>query len=304
MNSPLLEERHKGSVLYSVDGYDVIDCRECGFKHILPIPSESELHAIYREDYYAKEKPLYIQRYTEDIEWWNLVYDGWLDTLEELVPAGRRRILDVGSGPGLFLLRARQRGWDTLGVEPSAQAAEHARSLGLEIIQEPFSEHLASGLGTFGAVTMTEVLEHIPDPAALLHTVRPLLEPGGALLVTVPNDDNPFQRVAVQILGKPAWWIAPPHHINYFTPETLTGLVERCGFTVELCEGTFPIDLFLLMGRDYIGNDTEGRRCHRMRMQFEKNLSKAGLGELRRKFYRALITLGIGREVTVFAKAG
>ncbi len=304
MGTPPVKEQHPGPVLYTVDGYDLIHCRRCGFKHIVPIPSERELEAIYREEYYSKEKPLYIQRYKEDIEWWNLVYDGWLDTLEAMVPPARRRLLDVGSGPGLFLLRAKERGWDTLGVEPSAQAADHARSLGLEIVQEPFSERLTSSLGTFGAVTMTEVLEHIPDPAALLRTARSLLEPGGALLVLVPNDDNPFQRAATRVLGKPAWWVAPPHHINYFDPETLARLVERSGFSVEICEGTFPIDLFLLMGCDYIGNDTEGRRCHGMRMNFEKNLSKAGLGGLRRDIYRALITLGIGREVMVFARAG
>ena len=296
------KHRHEGPVLYSASGYDLINCRRCGFKHIVPLPSPDELDAIYREQYYTKEKPRYIEHYREDIEWWNLVYDGWLDTLEELVPRHRRRLLDIGCGPGLFLKRAGERGWETLGIEPSSRAAAHARSLGLNVLEESFSDDLASTLADFGAVAMTEVLEHVPDPEAMLRAARSVLASGGVLFVLVPNDDNPFQKAAMEALGKTPWWFAPPHHINYFNRNSLARLVERCGYQVEVCEGTFPIDIFLLMGDDYIGNDTKGRRCHGKRMLFETHLARAGMGELRQNIYRALIDLDIGREVAVFAR--
>jgi len=51
------------------------------------------------------------------------------------LPSGSRRILDVGSGPGYFLLHGKNRGWQTLGIEPSKQAAEHGRKLGLESLK-------------------------------------------------------------------------------------------------------------------------------------------------------------------------
>ena len=53
-----------------------------------------------------------------------------LESFEALLPANRRRLLDIGSGPGFFLKSAASRGWNVLGVEPSRQAAAHAKRLG------------------------------------------------------------------------------------------------------------------------------------------------------------------------------
>ncbi len=60
---------HSGIVLNSVDGFDVIHCESCGFKHIIPIPDEEELERIYKHEYHVKEKPLMLQHQLEDQEW-------------------------------------------------------------------------------------------------------------------------------------------------------------------------------------------------------------------------------------------
>ena len=65
---------HEGEVLASDNGFDVIDCQECSFKHIIPIPTVDELESVYKHDYYEVEKPLYLERYLEDIDWWNATY--------------------------------------------------------------------------------------------------------------------------------------------------------------------------------------------------------------------------------------
>jgi len=74
------------------------------------------------------------------------------------------------------------------------------------------------------------------------------------------------------------------------------------GFNVLLTEATFPIDMFLLMGDDYIDNDGIGRQCHEKRKALELNLHKSGLGNLKRELYRSLGALGIGREVQIFGQ--
>src|SRR6266545_3697491 len=127
---------HAGLVLDYANEFSVIECESCGFKHIVPIPTKDELAKIYRQDYYSREKPMYLERVTEDLEWWNIVYSERYDTFEENLPGQRRRILDVGSGPGFFLLHGKSRGWQPLGIEPSVQAAAHARGLGLEIVED------------------------------------------------------------------------------------------------------------------------------------------------------------------------
>jgi hypothetical protein len=98
--------------------------------------------------------------------------------------------------------------------------------------------------------------------------------------------------------------VAPPHHINYFDFDSLTRLLTASGFEVVVREATFPIDIFLLMGDDYVGNDELGRQSHARRKAFELTLAAAGLGGLRRALYRELAKLDLGREVLIVARVG
>lgn len=293
---------HDGVQIASVDGFDVIDCQLCGFKHITPIPSEKELEQAYQHDYYTQEKPFYIERYQEDLDWWNMIYTQRYEILEQHLTFKQRRMLDIGSGPGYFLLNGQKRGWQVKGIEPSVQAAEHSCGLGLDVENIFFTEQTASNLGTFDAINMGEVLEHLPDPAALLKLCHHQLNDDGMVCIIVPNDFNPFQLVLRDHLGFKPWWVAPPHHINYFDFDSLSKLVERCGFDVVHKESTFPIDLFLLMGDNYIGNDELGRSCHTKRMTFEKAMNKGGAGNLLAGLYSTIANQGIGREIVLFGK--
>ena len=211
-------------------------------------------------------------------------------------------MLDIGSGPGFFLLNGQSRGWNVKGIEPSELAAEHSRKLGVSVTNKFFSKETATGLGKFDAINMSEVLEHIPNPAVLLSLVREQLNEDGMLCVVVPNDFNPFQLALRDHLGFKPWWVAPPHHINYFNFNSLQHLVERSGFEVVYKEATFPIDMFLLMGDNYIGNDDEGRVCHGKRKMMELNLSNAGMTNVKRMLYSGLAEAGLGREVVLFAR--
>ncbi len=293
---------HVGPVLDAKNGFDIIECEICGFKHATPVPTEQELEEIYRHEYYTDEKPLYIEHFKQDLDWWNIAYGDRYDTFEAELPAGRRRLLDIGSGPGYFLKHGKDRGWDVLGVEPSARAAAHSRSLGLEIIEEFLDADLAERLGTFDAIHMSEVLEHIPQPAKLLGIAHKLLNPGGMICVVVPNDYSPFQQALRAAQGFEPWWVAPPHHLNYFDFESAEALLRKTGFEIVLREATFPIDLFLLMGQNYVGNDSLGRECHSQRKALDRNLAKAGMNDVKRKMYQALAELQIGRETCIFAR--
>lgn len=295
-------KEHHGPFIESKDGYEIIECSPCGFRHIIPIPSQKELDEIYRNEYYSVEKPLFIERNQEDQDWWKVVYDGRFDSFETLLPSSRRDILDIGSGPGFFLSHGRSRGWNCVGVEPSDKAARFSQGLGLDVKNEFLNEETAKTLGTFDVVYMNEVLEHLRDPLATIQIAENLINPGGLLCVVVPNDYNPFQQALQTACGFPSWWVAAPHHINYFNVETIETLLSRAGITIVTKEATFPIDLFLLMGVDYVGNDELGRRCHGRRKTFEINLEKAGLSNLKHSLYQSFAELGIGREIQVIGQ--
>lgn len=292
---------HQGPRIATREYHDIIECGACGFRHALPLPDAAALEQVYREDYYAQEKPTYLVHAGEDQAWALLGQTDRLEILEAVLPLDRRRLLDVGCGPGFFLQTALQRGWLAHGIEPSRQAAAHARELGALVTEGFLTDESAAALGRFDAVNLSNVLEHVPDPAHLMHLVHGLLEPGGAICVTVPNDFSPTQIAGRAAVGADDWWVAPPHHLNYFNFDSLTALLSRLGFVAKARTTSFPMEAFLMMGENYVRDHSLGRTCHNRRKKFDLAFEAAGLKETRRGFYRALAKLGIGREVVIVA---
>ncbi len=292
---------HEGPCIARKRGYDIIHCELCGYRHAVPLPSPAQLEREYRETYYGDEKPTFLAHAGEDQQWAEIAQTDRLESFERILGPGRRRILDVGSGPGFFLATALARGWRALGIEPSRQAAAHARSLGVTVEEGFFGAETAAKLGRFDAVNLNNVLEHVPDPIAILRAAHDALDSGGVICVNVPNDFSPFQVAAAATQATGEWWIAPPHHLNYFDFPTLVNLLERLGFEIAEKTTTFPMEAFLLMGDNYRADPALGRACHAKRKRFDLALDAAGLKEVRRAFYRALAETGIGREAVVIA---
>lgn len=293
---------HLGPVLGSAKGTDIIDCQSCGFAHAMPLPGHEELARIYSSEYYATEKPDYFRRYEEDRDWWRLTYDRFLSRLETLLPAKRRALLEIGSGPGLFLERAVERGWAGIGVEPARQAVEYSRNLGLDVREGNFDADSAGDLGSFDAIHLHNVLEHVLDPTALLALAAESLTTGGVLSIVVPNDFNALQRAAVAAAGSKPWWLAPPHHLNYFSFVSLERLLVRLGFEIAGRTTTFPMELFLLMGDDYTVNGELGRSLHAKRKRFEQTMAGAGEQAALDALYDAVAAAGLGRECVVWGR--
>jgi SAM-dependent methyltransferase len=138
----------------------------------------------------------------------------------------RGRLLDVGAGRGRFVAAARAAGWSAEGVEPSARGVEAARAVYAVELERAA---LAEATGTFDAVTLWHVLEHLEEPDAALAHVASLLGPGGLLVIGVPNLASVQAR-----LGRARWYhLDLPRHRTHFTPAGLRILVERHGFVVE-----------------------------------------------------------------------
>jgi SAM-dependent methyltransferase len=295
---------HNGPRVAAAKGHDIIDCFACGFRHVLPLPDPASLEQEYREKYYTDEKPDFIAHAGEDQTWFELAQGDRLASFEKLLPPDRRRLLDIGCGPGFFLKTAIARGWDGHGIEPSRQAAAHARALckeGASVTEGFFNGETAPMLGRFDAVNLTNVLEHVPDAALTLKRAADLLAPGGVLCVGVPNDFSLFQIAAQGAVELDEWWLAPPHHLNYFDFESLEGALTRLGLKLAERGTSFPMEAFLMMGENYVGDPALGRACHGKRKNFDLAFEKAGLTHLRRDFYKSLARLGIGREAVVIA---
>jgi SAM-dependent methyltransferase len=202
---------------------DFVRCPTCGHLQLEPMPSEEELAAAYRdaasEDYEEEEVG---QRATAAAE---------LERIERHARPGR--LADLGCWTGFLMDEARRRGWQPVGVEPSEWAAERARERGFEVEVAPLLE---AGLpaGRFAAVTMGDVIEHLPDLDAPLEEVRRLLAPGGVVWLVTPDASS---RVA-RLMGR-RWWSVIPTHVHLFTRQSIVRVLERNGFDV-LEIGTSP----------------------------------------------------------------
>ena len=294
---------HDGPVLAASAGHAVMDCASCGFAHLDPLPDAEALRTTYRRHYYDSVKPDYLAKEAGERAYWALEHDDKMDALALLRRRAPGRLLDIGCSGGFFLAHARRRGWEVLGIEPSEQAAAHARSLGVPVVERFLDELDWSRLGTFDAIHLKLVLEHVPDPLAVLSAAAARLRLGGIVCVQVPNDFNPLQEaVRETIAGTPAWWVAPPYHVNYFDFASLARLCARAGLRVARTDTNFPMEMFLLMGEHYVGNEVIGRGCHKRRMLLEQRLAAAGQNALRRRLYAALAAAGIGREAIVYAQ--
>jgi 2-polyprenyl-3-methyl-5-hydroxy-6-metoxy-1,4-benzoquinol methylase len=281
---------------------------EYGFFQVKPTPSTEEITRFYAEEFYSTKYKAFNNSALEvqeaDREFHDAHRQDILDTVERL--CGRsiagQAILDVGCGWGQAMQYFAARGARCAGFDPAPEAVDYVRSRGLECVRAGMERMDVFGSRRFDVVTLMNVLEHLADPLAVMREIRDkVLAPGGLLVIEVPNEFNDFQLAGQQLHSLPAWWVAPPAHLNYFSASSLSAALRGSGYAVRHTEASFPLEMFLLMGDRYVGDSTLGRACHEKRIAFEMNLRATGRAQTLHRFYQALAALDLGRQVIAYA---
>jgi 2-polyprenyl-3-methyl-5-hydroxy-6-metoxy-1,4-benzoquinol methylase len=141
--------------------------------------------------------------------------------------AGTRTLLDVGAANGLLVDEAARAGLQAVGVEPSEALSAEAREHGIEILTGVLP-HADLADRRFDAVTLVDVIEHVPDPVELLRLAHAHVAPDGCVFVVTPD----IASLAARALGR-RWWHLRLAHVVYFTKATLTRALEVAGFVPE-----------------------------------------------------------------------
>ena len=136
------------------------------------------------------------------------------------------RLLDVGCGNGDFVNHMRWAGWDARGQEIDPDAAAFALASGAPVTSDPVETLAEREAGSYDAVTMSHVIEHVHDPVAFLRVARMLLKPGGRLWVATPN----LGSAGHEHYGRDWMALDPPRHLTLFTRDALAGAITAAGY--------------------------------------------------------------------------
>lgn len=248
-----------GDKLFEAPGkWNLRRCVEygCGLVWLDPMPFEEDIqkaYAIYYTHQALSDSPETLARrvyrciqesylasvygYQFSRRW---IHGSLLGALMYLYPGGRARtdfsvfylasepsgrLLDIGCGGGAMLKRMHELGWHVEGVDFDGEAVRIARARGLKVHLGSIEEQKFLP-ESFDALTMSHVIEHVPDPVALLRECYRILKPGGHAVVVTPNSRSRGHRLYA------ANWrgLEPPRHLHIFAAGSLKAAIRAAGF--------------------------------------------------------------------------
>jgi 2-polyprenyl-3-methyl-5-hydroxy-6-metoxy-1,4-benzoquinol methylase len=246
-------------------------CGRCGL--VYQIRSSAGTIACETDYFFDSYRKQYGKTYLEDFP--NLAEAGRrrIGLIRRLLKGGTGRLLDIGCAYGPFLSAAREEGFDPLGIDPAADAVRHTREkLGIEALAGFFPELFLSDPpegGSFAAVTLWYVIEHLADLRPALREINRLLAIKGALAFSTPSFSGISGRKSLRTFLKNS----PQDHVTVWSPALCGRLLARHGFRVKKIRVTghhperFPLggrlrrgglfwNLFLLSSRLFKLGDT------------------------------------------------
>ena len=163
-------------------------CETCGLVQQAVIPSEEELRVYYSHHYRKDYKKTYAPK-SKYVYRAGLAARNRLAFLGDVLNGNLRnppvRMLDVGAGGGEVVYAAVKKGLEAKGIEPNLGYSDFAREQYGITIETKHLDQVDDG--PFDLITMFHVLEHIPNPAKVMRRLAELIQPGGFLMIEVPN---------------------------------------------------------------------------------------------------------------------
>jgi 2-polyprenyl-3-methyl-5-hydroxy-6-metoxy-1,4-benzoquinol methylase len=194
----------------------LVRCRQCGLQYLNPRLKSDLIITGYSE---GTDEAFLSQNVARE-----LTFAKSLDLIEKMRPQ-KGRLVDIGTAGGAFLGVANRRGWDVIGCEPNRWMAEWGSSHYSIDIHSGTIFEMDLPAGCFDVVTLWDVLEHTPNPQAVLRECQRILKPGGLLIVNYPD----IQSGIARLMGR-RWVFLLSVHLYYFTRGTIRNMLEQTGF--------------------------------------------------------------------------
>jgi SAM-dependent methyltransferase len=203
-------------VLFQKQGFSFHRCLTCSHVYVSPrIGADLQARMLQLDGLACEDQYLDIQRlYAESI----------CHLLQARSPGSR--LLDIGFGRGYLMQMAQAYGFESYGVEGSRAQVERLRpQFGERVVSLVVGRDPIPWEG-MDVVVMSHVLEHVPDPQAVLGEIRRRTTPGGWVYLAVPD----MESMHFKLLGKRWDAVNPLAHLHYFNERSLGHLLEATGF--------------------------------------------------------------------------
>lgn len=209
--------------------FEIYECKECGFVFTQGVPDEKEIGKYYQSPTYishSNTKKGVVDKLYHIVR--HIMLRRKVNLVKKLTLLRTGKLLDYGAGIGYFADAMQKSGWHVTAIEKSAQAREHAKqNLGIEILPEESLSELEDG--SFNAVSLWHVMEHIQNLDLFWEHLWRILDDSGIAIIAVPNNssyDAEYYR---------EHWAAydAPRHLWHFTHSTIMKLGDKHGFILE-----------------------------------------------------------------------
>jgi 2-polyprenyl-3-methyl-5-hydroxy-6-metoxy-1,4-benzoquinol methylase len=209
---------------YFKDEPNLKECKDC--KIVFAHPFSVNLTAAYDEDYY---KPWHEKQFRQRVKMWRRR----LKIVRKFYKAGK--LLDVGTGDGLFLKVAKEENFNICGTEISPVAVGIAKNLYNLDVHLTEIENVDFEENSFDVCTIWHVIEHVKNPIEILKKVYELLKPGAVVFVATPNLNKYVSRMIYRLRHNkpyPFYSQKGEPHLLHFTEYTLEKIIKKAGFKI------------------------------------------------------------------------
>lgn len=213
-------------------------CEACGTLQLVDVPRD--LGRYYPQDYHGVPT-------AEELRERAAAERHKVDLVGALIAPGR--LVEVGPSFGAFAFAAKEAGFDVTGIEMDRRCCDYlVETVGIQAINSAAPEEVLPTLPPSRVIAMWHVLEHVPQPLAVIERAAENLEAGGVLAIAVPNPESLQFRVL-----RARWaHLDAPRHLFLIPIDTLLSRARACGLE--------PVAV--------VTDDPFGRHCNRFGWEY------------------------------------
>lgn len=297
-------DKEKFSTKYNKDTFIVVECKNCSFNFVPQYFSKQISYEDYKDENVLEQVRggndwLKMQRHILRFNF-----------IKRYKKSGK--LFDLGVGWGHFLYTGRELGYDVFGIEMAKVPYIYAKQdLKLPVERIDFFDFKIENK-TYDIITMWDVLEHIPDADKVIEKCNLMIKDGGYIFIQVPQIDSFIAK-----LWKDKWRMMSSGHVNYFSKQTMTMLLEKNGFQVLKFKSSFEFKHLLLYGilpklkniktnltkskNKYQSGEADKQEFFNKTMRLPKWVLKSFI-ILHNLIYNIISFAGVGEEMMVVAK--